>query len=540
MHDPAFEDDENDPPGSAPPERVAQAISFALIGVEARTVAVEVSVTNGYPRTAIVGMPDLSVRESRERVEAAIKASGLPFPARRVTINLSPAEIPKEGANFDLPVALAVLAGQRTFPPDALEGWAIAGELSLDGAVRPVRGVLAMAVTVSRCGARRRLMVPIANAAEAAIVEGIETVGVATLREAVDALKGRTPERRPSVAPAVEGSTMERAAGGRQPDLADVRGQSMARRAVEIAVAGGHNILLIGSPGAGKTLLAQRIPGILPPMTRTESLETTLVYSAAGQMLRARGLLEARPFRSPHSSISGAGLVGGGRGPRPGEVSLSHNGVLFLDELPEFAPSTLNLLRQPLEEGRVTIVRAHGGTTFPARFVLVAAMNPCPCGFLGDRRRACSCPPMKVRHYRSRVSGPLLDRIDLHIEVPRVSLDALSNDAPGESSAAVRERVLAARAVQTHRFRNFPGIHCNAQMDVRLLTTFASPETKGRGLLRLAAERVGLSGRAYHRILRVARTIADMNGDETIQVDHVAEAIQYRVLDRAEQGVPET
>lgn len=516
-------------------DRISQVESFALVGVEARTVVVEVSVTNGYPRTTIVGMPDLSVRESRERVESAIKASGLSFPDRRITINLSPAELPKEGAIFDLPVAIGIIAEEKGLARDNLADWAIAGELSLDGSVRPVRGVLAMAMAIaSSSNSQRRLMVPEANAAEAAIVDGVQVVAVADLKEAVDTIRGR-PHSIGRRAPASTHITGRGPAGstGAEVDLADVRGQPAARRALEVAVAGGHNLLLIGTPGGGKTLLAQRIPGILPPMSRQESLEATLVYSAAGRIPAGQGLLAARPFRAPHTSISAIGMVGGGSKPQPGEVSLAHNGVLFLDELPEFAPSTLNLLRQPIEEGRVMIVRAHSSACFPARFILVAAMNPCPCGYLGDSRRACRCPPTRVRQYRARISGPLLDRIDLHIEVPRVSLDAISGDKDGESTADVRRRVIAAREVQSGRFAEEPEIHCNAQMGLRLLKLHAIPDARGRALLRMAAERLGLSGRAYHRILRVARTIADLDGTANVGEKQIAEAVGYRVLDRA-------
>jgi magnesium chelatase family protein len=364
--------------------RISQVESFALVGVEARTVVVEVSVTNGYPRTTIVGMPDLSVRESRERVESAIKASGLSFPDRRITINLSPAELPKEGAIFDLPVAIGIIAEEKGLARDGLADWVIAGELSLDGSVRPVRGILAVAMAIgSSSNCRRRLMVPRANAAEAEIVDGVRVVPVDNLREAVDAIRGRpgpSPDR--SMSEAGDGGMRGAVTAGGSPvpaaevDLADVRGQPAARRAMEVAVAGGHNLLLIGTPGGGKTLLAQRISGVLPPMSRQENLESTLVYSAAGRIPAGRGLLDVRPFRAPHTSISAVGMVGGGPRLQPGEVSLAHNGVLFLDELPEFAPSTLNLLRQPIEEGCITIVRAHGSATFPARFVLVAAMNP--------------------------------------------------------------------------------------------------------------------------------------------------------------------
>jgi magnesium chelatase family protein len=509
----------------ADPGRLAQVTSFAIIGIEARSVCVEVSVRNGYPRVAMVGSPDKSARESQERVEEAIKQSLLPFPDRRITINLAPAELPKEGARFDLPIALGVLAANGTIPAERLADWVIAGELRMDGTVHATRGILAMALGVrSLSGRPRRLMVPLENAVEARTVEGVDVSPVSTLREAVDTIRGHPPNHpdpRPREVTAAVGA-----------DLSEVRGQAIPRRALEIAVAGGHNILLIGSPGSGKTLLAERVVGILPPMSPQESLETTLVFSAAGKIKEGCGLIEARPYRAPHQSISPVGMIGGGHGPTPGEVSLAHNGVLFLDEMAQFPPSILDLMRQPLEDGRVTIVRINGVATFPARFMLVGAMNPCPCGFLGDSMKSCRCTPTRLRQYRSRLSGPLLDRIDLHIEVPRVPLDALASDVEGEPSANVRRRVVAAREIQTKRFADQSGIHCNAQMRLAQLRAFARPDARGTVMLKMAAERLGLTGRAYHRIVRVARTIADLDGATTVGEKHIAEAIGYRAMDR--------
>jgi magnesium chelatase family protein len=531
--------DPNDDTGS--PERVSQVLSFAIAGVEARQVVVEVAVRGGYPRTSILGRPDSSVRETPERVETAIKSTGLPFPDRKVVINIFPGEIQKEGPTYDLPVALAILAEMGRVSRETLADWAIVGELSLDGQVRAVRGTLAMAIELERMPLsgsgheRRRFLVPIDNAVEAASVTGIDVIPVKHLREAVAAVDGRPPVH-PMPKPGGESAKT-----GSPIDLSDLRGQEEARRALEIAIAGGHNIFLIGPPGGGKTLLAQRAATILPPMTHRESVETTLVHSIAGMVLSGCGLVTTRPFRAPHHSITTAGLIGGGGSSQgggktaiyPGEASLAHNGVLFLDEMHQFHPAALDSLRQPLESGTITVTRGKCRTaTFPARFTLIGASNPCKCGNLGDSRKACTCTPSTIQQHRSRLSGPLMDRLDMHVEVPRVSIRALSSSRRGECSASVRDRVIAAREIQARRFADERGIHANAQMTVGMIEAYAGLDPGGKAAMRTAADRLGFSGRAYHRILRVARTIADLEMADAVGERHVAKAIAYRVLDR--------
>jgi len=479
------------------------------------------------PQVQIVGLPDASVRESRERVRAAIKNCGFELPPRAIVINLAPADLRKEGNHLDLGIALALLAALEHVPQEVLEGRLLAGELGLDGAVRAVRGGLALAELATLSGFREVLL-PRAIAPEAAALGTVPVVGVASLPQLVEHLLGETPVDPEPVPP------FPRLAGGDEPDLSEVRGQEAAKRALEIAAAGGHNLLLLGPPGSGKTMLARRLPGILPPLTREEAIAVTKIHSRVADQPPS-GLLTVRPFRSPHTHTSTAGLIGGGSIPRPGEVSLAHHGVLFLDELPEFRRDTLEALRQPLEEGEVSVVRTRARFRFPARFSLVTAMNPCPCGHLGDRRYDCRCPPPMVERYRSRVSGPLLDRIDLHVEVPAVTLGELRGGR-GETTEVVAARVQAARDRQLRRLgprRAASGAApINAAMGPEEVREHCVLDTEGRKLLDRAFERLGLSARALERILKVARTIADLAGEERIRSAHVAEAIQYRALDR--------
>ena len=496
----------------------------AVRGIDAFLVRVEVNLSSGLPAFTVVGLAQGSVREGRERVAVALRNSGFGLPLRRITVNLAPADVRKEGTAFDLAVAIGILAAGDHVPGSALDGVVFLGELGLDGSLRPIPAVLPVAILCRQAGVRA-LIVPLVNVEEAGVVTGLTVLGARALDEVVQHLRGRATLKPATLDP----RTILECGGGTGPDLADVKGQSTAKRVLEIVAAGSHNILMIGPPGSGKTLLARRLPGILPPLDLHEAMEVTRVHSVAG-LLGGEALVSARPFRAPHHSVSYAGLVGGGSPLRPGEISLAHNGVLFLDELPEYRRNALEVLRQPMEEGCITLSRARGSVRFPSRFLLIAAMNPCPCGYAGDGSDRCLCDAATIARYQGRVSGPLADRIDLHVEVPAVPIDALAGGERGESSRAIAERVREARRIQSERFRKVENVYGNAHMTPTDLRRWCRPSPSVARLLRLAVERARLSARAYDRVLKVARTIADLGADADIRDEHVAEALQYRPL----------
>lgn len=506
---------------------LVKVFAAAVQGIDATLITIEVNSTRGC-MFYLVGLPDSAVKESHQRIISALQVNGYKMPTSNLVINMAPADIRKEGSAYDLPLAIGMLAASETIQSDKLERYLLMGELSLDGSLQPIKGALPIAIKARELGFEGMIL-PCQNAREAAVVNNLNVYGVENLREVVEFFNGNQ-----ELTPTVVNTREEFYARQSTFDLdfADVKGQENVKRALEVAAAGGHNVLLIGSPGSGKSMLAKRLPSILPPLSLGESLETTKIHSVAGKLGRDGGLISIRPFRDPHHTISNVAMTGGGSFPQPGEISLAHNGVLFLDELPEFSRNVLEVLRQPLEDRKISISRVKCNVEYPASFMLVASMNPCPCGYYNHPTKPCVCSPGQVQKYLNRISGPLLDRIDLQIEVTPVPFEKMSDVRPGEPSAVIRERVVRARQVQQQRYAQVPSVYCNAQMTSRLLSLYARPDDRGLALLKGAMTRLNLSARAYDRILKVARTIADLEGSETIQAAHLAEAIGYRNLDR--------